>query len=299
MNNLKGRTAILTGASGGLGVYIANALADQGMNLSLVAFPGAGLEDLRNQVQAKGVRAIALPLDLREDEAIAATVSETRKAFGDIDVLVNNAGVEFTCAFHELPRERLADVLNVNLRAPLFLTHLVLPEMVRRGTGHIVNISSLAGKSFPGFQEPYAATKAGLVGFTFSLRGTYQSSGVSASVICPGFVEAGIYARLKQKTGVAAPALLGTSPPAPVAKAVVRAIQKDIPEIIVNALPVRPLIAITSLFPSIGEWLLTQIGAHKFFGRIAEAQKRLQAAESATNAADSSREASKKCVGWS
>jgi short-subunit dehydrogenase len=277
MDNLKGRTAILTGASGGLGVYIAGALADLGMNLSLVAFPGIGLEELRNQVQAKGVKAIALPLDLRQDDALSATVTETRKAFGDVDVLVNNAGVEFTSAFHELSRERLADVLNVNLRAPMFLTHMVLPEMVRRKTGHIVNISSLAGKSFPGFQEPYAATKAGLVGFTFSLRGTYQGSGVSASVICPGFVEAGIYARLKQSTGFAAPAMLGTSPPAPVAKAVVRAIQKDIPEIIVNPLPVRPLIAITSLFPSVGEWMLTQIGAHKFFGRIAEAQKRLAA----------------------
>lgn len=275
MKNLKGRNAILTGASGGLGVYIANALADLGVNLSLVAFPGLGLEDLRNQVQAKGVKAIALPLDLREDDAIATTVSESRKALGDIDILVNNAGVEFTAAYHELPRERLADVLNVNLRAPMLLTHMLVPEMVRRKTGHIVNISSLAGKSFPGYQEPYAATKAGLVGFTFSLRGTYRGSGVSASVICPGFVEAGIYARLKQNTGYAAPALLGTSPPAPVAKAVVRAIEKDIPEIIVNALPVRPLIAITSLFPSVGEWLLTQIGAHKFFGKIAEAQKRL------------------------
>jgi short-subunit dehydrogenase len=155
----------------------------------------------------------------------------------------------------------------------MLLTHSVLPEMLQRRTGHIVNISSLAGKAGPGYQEPYAATKAGLIAFTFSLRGTYRATGVSASVICPGFVEAGIYARLKQKTGFGAPALLGTSQPEPVAKAVVRAIQKDLPDVIINPYPVRPLFALTALFPSIGEWLTTRIGVHKFFGRIAEAQK--------------------------
>src|SRR5882762_852919 len=234
MDKLRGRTALVTGASGGLGTYIATALAELGVNLSLVAFPGVGLDDLKKKVEAKGVRAIALPLDLREDQGIADAVSETRKTFKHIDLLINNAGVEFTSAYHELSTETIEDVLSVNLRAPMLLTHSVLPEMLQRRTGHIVNISSLAGKAGPGYQEPYAATKAGLIAFTFALRGTYRGTGVSASVICPGFVEAGIYARLKERTGCAAPALLGTSRPEPVAKAVVRAIKKNLPDVIIN-----------------------------------------------------------------
>jgi NAD(P)-dependent dehydrogenase (short-subunit alcohol dehydrogenase family) len=274
MDNLQGRNALLTGASGGLGNYIALALANAGVNLSLVAFPGAGLEELRDKVKALGVRAAAFPLDLRTDDGIAAALAETRREFKTIDILINNAGIEFTSAYHDLPPETIEDILSVNLHAPMLLTRGVLPEMLQRRSGHIVNISSLAGKAGPGYQEPYAATKAGLIGFTFSLRATYRGSGVSASVISPGFVEAGIYARLKERTGQAAPALLGTSPPEPVGKAVVRAIQKDLPDVIINPYPVRPLFALTALLPSLGEWMTTSLGVHRFFGRIAEAQKR-------------------------
>src|ERR1043165_5176677 len=274
MDNLQGRNALLTGASGGLGNYIALALANAGVNLSLVAFPGAGLEELRDKVKALGVRAAPVPADVRTYDGIAAALAETRREFKTIDILINNAGIEFTSAYHDLPPETIEDILSVNLHAPMLLTRGVLPEMIQRRSGHIVNISSLAGKAGPGYQEPYAATKAGLIGFTFSLRATYRGSGVSASVISPGFVEAGIYARLKERTGQAAPALLGTSPPEPVGKAVVRAIQKDLPDVIINPYPVRPLFALTALLPSVGEWMTTSLGVHKFFGRIAEAQKR-------------------------
>jgi|SRR6266850_2399292 len=273
MDNLRGRTALLTGASGGLGTYMAAALAEQGINLSLVAFPGAGLDDLKTKVEAQGVRAIALPLDLRQEQGMQEAVAETRKVFKSIDILINNAGIEFTSAYHDLDVQTIEDIIAVNLRAPMRLTRALIPEMLERRSGHIVNISSLAGKAGPGYQEPYAATKAGLIGFTFALRGTYRGTGVSASVICPGFVEAGIYARLKERTGCAAPALLGTSRPEPVAKAVVRAIKKNLPDVIINPYPVRPLFAVTELFPRLGEWLTCTLGVHKFFGRIAAAQK--------------------------
>jgi hypothetical protein len=93
-------------------------------------------------------------------------------------------------------------------------------------------------------------------------------------VIVPGFVEAGIYAKLKQRSGCSAPALLGTSAPESVANAVVRAIQRDLPEILVNPIPVRPLLALTVLFPSLGEWLIGKTGSHDFFRRVAAARKR-------------------------
>jgi short-subunit dehydrogenase len=147
----------------------------------------------------------------------------------------------------------------------------VLPEMLSRKRGHIVNISSLAGKSGPAFQEPYAATKAALIGFTSSLRGTYRGSGVSASAVVPGFVEAGIYAQLKERSGMAAPALL-VSRPEKVAQAVIKVIENDLPEIIINPLPVRPLLAFIALFPKVGEWLSDKTGANDFFRKVVEKQ---------------------------
>lgn len=277
MKDLSGMTVLLTGASGGLGVHIAEALAAEKVNLSMVAYPGTELEKLKSTLGQNGHRTAAFALDLRDPRQRLEAVEQTRKQFGPIDILVNNAGVEFTWPYHELTAENIMDVLRVNLECPMFMTHLVLPDMLKRKRGHIVNMSSLAGKSGPAFQEPYAATKAGLIAFTTSLRATYHGTGVSASVICPGFVEAGIYARLKERSGCAAPPLLGTCMPQPVARAVVRAIQKDLPEIIINGLPVRPLFALTALFPSFGEWVVAKTGAHAFFARVVQAQRQKNA----------------------
>jgi short-subunit dehydrogenase len=269
-----GQTVVLTGASGGLGVFMAREFFNSGHRLALVAYPGTGLDDLRLEAEQQGTRAMALAYDLRMPARRHEVVERVRKELGPIDILVNNAGVECTSAYHELSEEMIGDVLAVNLEAPMMLSRLVLPEMVQRRRGHIVNISSLAGLSGPAFQEPYAATKAGLLAFTASLRASYRSLGVSASVVIPGFVEAGIYAHLKQVAGCAAPALLGTSSPGKVAGAVRRAIEQDLPEIIVNPVPVRPLLAFSALFPRIGQWLSARTGANEFFKTVVEAQKR-------------------------
>lgn len=252
---------------------MARALAKTGANLALAAFPGAGLEEVRKESEKLGVRAVVLPLDLREPSQREQLVADTRAKFGPVDILVNNAGVEFTAAYHDLTVQNIRETIAVNLEAPMVLSRLVLPEMLSRKQGHIVNISSLAGKSGPAFQEPYAATKAGLLGFTSSLRATYRGSGVSASAVVPGFVEAGIYADLKERAGIAAPALLGTSPPEKVAQAVLKVIEDDLPEIIINPLPVRPLLAFTTLFPKVGEWVSDKTGANDFFRRVVERQK--------------------------
>ena len=97
-------------------------------------------------------------------------IERVRKDLGPVEVLVNNAGVEFTAPFHELSEGNIQDMLTVNLEAAIFLTRHVLPEMVRAGSGHIVNMSSLAGKASPAYQEVYAATKAGLVGSGASVQ---------------------------------------------------------------------------------------------------------------------------------
>lgn len=274
------QTVLLTGASGGLGTYIAETLAGRGVKLGLVAFPGAGLKALCQTVEKRGCKAIALASDLRDPAQRHHVIDRVRKELGEIDILINNAGVEFTSIYHELTENNIYEVLKVNLEAPMILTRLVLPGMLERKRGHVVNISSLAGKAGPAFQEPYAATKAALVAFTSSLRATYRGSGVSASVVTPGFAEAGIYAKLKTRSGCAAPALLGTCAPEQVARAVIRAIERNRPEIIVNPRPVRPLLAFAALFPSAGEWLIDKTGTNDFFRRVVEADKRNRASDS-------------------
>lgn len=274
MRIVAGQTVLLTGASGGLGRYMTRAFAERKVKLALVAYPGVDLEQLRALVESNGGRAVALTADLREPGQRREVVQHVRRQLGPIDVLVNNAGVEFTRAYHELSEAEIGEVLGVNLEAPMLLSRLVLPEMLERRQGHIVCISSLAGKSSPAFQEPYAATKAALVAFTMSLRATYRGTGVSASVVVPGFVEAGIYARLKARSGQSAPALVTGCTPQQVARAVLRAIESDRPELIVNRYPVRPLLALSALSPTLGSWVIRRLGVHDFFRRVLEAEKR-------------------------
>ena len=267
------QTALLTGASGGLGTYIARALAAYGINQALVAFPGKDLPPLKEELERNGMSASDLVADLRLKEERQRIVDEVSKTFGQIDILINNAGVEFTAPYHALSEDDITSVIEVNLEAPMHLTRLVIPHMLERGSGHIVSMSSLAGKAGPAYQEPYAATKSGLIAFTMALRESYFRSGVSASVICPGFIEAGIYARIKEESGCSAPALMGTSPPEKVGRAVIRAIQNDIPQVIINPYPVRPILALSEISPRLGAWIARAMGASKFFKRVYESRK--------------------------
>jgi short-subunit dehydrogenase len=265
-----GQTVLLTGASGGLGTYIAEAFAQLGLQLALVAYPGVDLDRLRDTVRKKNLKAISINADLRDPAQRVSMLEQVRSELGEIDILINNAGIEYTSVYHDLPVDSLRDILNVNLEAPMVLTRLVLPEMLRRNSGHIVNVSSLAGRAAPAYQEPYVASKAGLIAFTYSLRATYRGTGVGASVIVPGFVEAGIYTKLKTRSGYSAPASFGTSKPERVSEAVIRAVERNVPEIIVNPLPVRPLLAFNTVFPSMGEWVTDKLGGNQFFKRVAE-----------------------------
>jgi short-subunit dehydrogenase len=145
--------------------------------------------------------------------------------------------------------------------------------MLRHGYGHVINMSSLSGKAAPPCCESYAATKAGLIAFTESLRAEYSGTGIGFSVICPGFVEAGIYQRLVGETGQRVSRLLGTSSPEAVSNAVVMAIKKNPPEIIINPGPTRLLTTLAELSPILGEWLVYRIGATEWFKKIAYARQ--------------------------
>ncbi|MGH7481957.1 MAG: SDR family NAD(P)-dependent oxidoreductase, partial [Longimicrobiales bacterium] len=183
-------------------------------------------------------------------------------AGGGIDVLVHNAGVEHIGAFETRDGAALADTLAINLLAPLDLVRRLLPDMLARGRGHIVMVASLAGAGGPAYAADYAATKAGQIAFTRSLRSEYRARGVSASVVLPGYVsDAGMFARRRQAGAVDAPRVLGTVRRADVAAAVVRAIAEDRREVYVARRGTRLAVAIGELVPTLGDRMSRWSGA--------------------------------------
>lgn len=261
MKHVRGRIALVTGGSRGLGPHIARALAGEGMDVVLTARDAAGLEQAAAPVRAIGVRAAAVPVDLASAAERERLAREAEAAFGAIDVLVNNAGVEAAGPFAALDAGTIARTVEVNVTAPIHLTRLLLPGMMARRRGHVVHLASLAGKKGAPYDAVYSGTKAALIEWSSGLRPELRGTGVGSSVICPGYVTGeGMFARF----GMLPPALLGSCTPEQVARAVVRAIRGDKPEVIVNSRPVRPLLALYELFPSLGERLLGWLGITEF-----------------------------------
>jgi short-subunit dehydrogenase len=274
MEELRGRTALVTGASGGLGAHLARRLAREGMNVALAARREEELSALAAELEALGVRAAALPADLSDLEQIDPLIERAEAALGPLDLLVNNAGAESVSAFTACTREELTGTVDLNLTAPLLLAHRVLPGMLARRRGHVVFISSLGGKSGPAYEEPYAATKAGLIGLNQSLRAEYRREPVGFSVVCPGFIAGdGMYQRMVEQ-GIRANRLMGETTVERVVDAVVRAIQRDLPEVIESGAPIRPALAFAQLAPGLAERVAPLFGVNELFRRAAVSRGR-------------------------
>ena len=257
MKELQGRTALITGASRGIGLYVAKTLAKEGMNIVLAARSSQLLEELAVELRQLGVRALAVETDVADESQLHRLVDAALAEFGSIDVLVNNAGIEAFRPFHLIEPADVTQTIQVNLTATLILTRLVLPHMLQAGRGHIVNMASTAGKYGPAFGAAYGATKAGMIAFTQSLRGELYKTGISASAICPGFAtEGGVYEVIKERTGRGTPWYLGSTSAEAVSRAVVRSIRHDRPEAIINFPALRPVFVLCQAFPRIGEWIV-------------------------------------------
>jgi short-subunit dehydrogenase len=269
MEQLRGRTALVTGASGGLGAHLARRLAREGMDVALVARREPELSALAAELEALGVRAAALPTDLSDLGQVDPLIERAEDALGPLDLLVNNAGLELTSDFCSYTREELAGMIDLNLTAPLLLTHRVLPGMLARGRGHVVFIASVAGKLGPAYQAPYAAAKAGLIGLTQSLRAQYRHGTVGFSVVCPGFIAGdGMYQRMVDD-GVKSNRLMGETTLERVADATVRAVRRDLPEVIESGAPLRPALALAVLEPRLAERVAPRFGVTELFRRTA------------------------------
>jgi hypothetical protein len=186
-----GKTAIVTGASSGIGAAAARMFAAEGAYVVLAARSAELLEKLASGITAAGGRALAVPTDVSHAHSAERLLAQTAERLGGIDILVNNAGANKRGPIERYSAEELASVVQVNLTAPIMLTRLVLPYMRTRGGGAVVNVASIAGRIPVGHEAVYSATKFGLRAFTFSLVEELEGSGITVSAVSPGPVDTG------------------------------------------------------------------------------------------------------------
>lgn len=261
MTMISGKYTLLTGASRGIGPFIAEALAARGAHIALAARSAAGLQETAQRLAQYGVQTMIVPVDLAVPDEQARLVDAVMARFGRIDILVNNAALETEGAFLSHTWETFQQTIEVNFSAPLALTHHVLPHMVSRKAGHVVNIASVGAKSGGPYDAVYCGTKAGLAEWARSMRLELQGSGIQFSSIFPGYVtDAGMFA----KFNMAPLPVAGSCTPAQVAWAVVRAIERNRVDVVVNSIPARWLFALNEISPALGDWFMNILGVVRF-----------------------------------
>ena len=272
--DLTNATAVVTGGSRGIGPYIAEALAGRGARVALVARNEAELDASAARLAESGAEVVPVPADIMCAEQRRGLIEVVERRLGPVDVLVNNAGGDLQREFHNLTEDELHGVLELNLSSAILLTRLILPGMLERGRGHVVNVSSMAGRlSFP-YSEAYAAAKDGLIGFTRVLRADYRSRGVSASSLILGPVgEAGLGARTAEEVGLKLPPV-GLVSPAKIGRLTVRAIRKDKAELAVLPGPGKLLRVSMDRFPGLGPAMNRMTGTSKAMQTVADYRER-------------------------
>ncbi|MDW4496828.1 3-oxoacyl-[acyl-carrier-protein] reductase [Sulfitobacter sp. D35] len=201
MFDLTGKTALITGASGGIGADIARALHEAGATVGLSGTRTEPLEALAGEL---GDRAHVLPCNLSDPEAVDALPKQAIEAMGAVDILVNNAGITRDNVFMRMSDDEWSAVLAVNLTATFKLCKGVMRTMMKNRWGRIVNISSVVGATGNPGQANYAASKAGMVGMTKSLAYEVASRGITVNAVAPGFIATAMTDKLTddQKTGI-------------------------------------------------------------------------------------------------
>ncbi|MBI5069425.1 MAG: glucose 1-dehydrogenase [Deltaproteobacteria bacterium] len=195
--DLHGRTALVTGASRGLGLAMARGLARAGADLALTARRREDVEPVAAELRALGVRAVPLALEVRDRGSVQAAVAEAVSSLGAVDVLVNNAGVNVRKPVVELAEEEWDLVLDTNLKGYFLVAQAVAPHMLARGSGKIVHISSILGAvGLPGL-APYAAAKGGVVQLTKVMALEWARRGIQVNAIGPTYFETELTAPLR------------------------------------------------------------------------------------------------------
>lgn len=199
MSSLEGRTALVTGASQGIGRACALTLAKAGARVALAARNEAKLTEVASEIKGAGGTAEVFAIDIASEESIKAGAKAALAKFGSIEILVNNAGITKDTLLLRMKRADWDDVMATNLTGTFLLTQALLSPMLKARWGRIVNITSVVGETGQAGQANYAASKAGLIGFTKSLARELASRGITANAVAPGYIETAMTAVLDDK----------------------------------------------------------------------------------------------------
>jgi short-subunit dehydrogenase len=258
---ISGSKVLVTGATGGLGHAIARALSAKGAHLILTGRRMDILEPLASELGAR-----ALAVDLSESAEVDRLLSEA----GELDILVANAALPGSGMLDSFTLDQIDRALDVNLRAPIALAHALAPGMTKRGSGHLLFMSSLSGKAATAGSSIYNATKFGLRGFAMAMRAELHGTGVGVSAVFPGFIrEAGMFA----EAGVKLPTGVGTRSPGDVAKAVVGAIERNRGEVDVAPIWLSFGSALAGLAPDMSATITRKSGSDKIAAKMADSQR--------------------------
>ena len=255
MSVLVGKVALVTGASSGIGAATAKALAREGVRVALLARREERLEEVADEIRRLPGHALVCPADVTDSAAVRAVVERVLGQWKRIDILVNNAGQGIAAPFEATTPEELRALMEVNLVGVLTLTQAVLPGMLQHASGHIINVSSVAGRRGVPLRSAYNATKFALVGLSESLRQELRGTGVHVSIVYP----------IVTKTEFPAAAITKAESPRhgpvqtadQVARAIVLCARRPRPEVYPYP-PARILAVLSALAPGFVDWMMAR-----------------------------------------
>ncbi|AXK81513.1 3-hydroxybutyrate dehydrogenase [Pseudolabrys taiwanensis] len=187
---LAGKTAVIAGSTSGIGLGIAEALANQGSNIVLNGFGDANeIENLRNRLSRDHNVGVSYSgADISKPDQIGEMIEGARSAFGKVDILVNNAGIQYVAPVEEFPPEKWEAIIAINLSGAFYTTRMVVPAMKAEGWGRIINIASAHALVASPFKSAYVAAKHGIAGFTKTIALEVAEHGITVNAVCPGYV---------------------------------------------------------------------------------------------------------------
>lgn len=188
MESLQGKNAIITGAGKGIGRAIAIALAQEGVNVGLLARTEADLQRVAEELKTYGVKTAIATADIANIGQVSSAINSLKESLGAIDILINNAGIAAFGSFMDLTPDKWEEIVKVNLFGAYYATREILPQMIARKTGDIVNISSTAGKNGAAVTSAYSASKFGLIGMSESLMQEVRKHNIRVSTMLPSTV---------------------------------------------------------------------------------------------------------------
>jgi 2-hydroxycyclohexanecarboxyl-CoA dehydrogenase len=197
---LTGKSALVTGGGRGIGRAIALGLAEQGAQVAVLDILTENAESVRREIEALGVKGLALGADLTRRAQVTLAVEEVLGQWEQIDILVNNAGWDKLEPFLESEEETWDRIIGINFKAILYVSKVVLPHMVARGTGKVINIASDAGRVGSMGEAVYAGTKGAIIAFSKTLAREMARHRITVNVVCPGLTETPLLQGIRQQS---------------------------------------------------------------------------------------------------